>query len=293
MRRAGRTEKSRRNVGHAAPVVTTKLNAGRVGARGWRPSGREELLLQAALSPRSEAADAWRRLTRAVDVEELDAVAHDLLPLLYRSLAAAGVEDPWLGRLKGVYRRTWYGNQMLLRRAGEALALLGAVGVDAVVLGGASVGLLHYREVGARPMSDTSLAVPPAALGRARAVLSGAGPHTPPVSSADHDLWAARVPFEVAGTRAHAPCPADQLLRTCGIGALGSSRPDSCRWVTDALAILDSSGERIDWQRLVARAAERQLAPDLGLTLAYIRDRFGAPVPREVIRSLSGDAGGP
>ena len=251
-----------------------------------RPSERDDLLLRAALSPPSDGAGAWARASRTVDLGALDASSHDLLPLLYRTLAAAGVEDPWLGRLKGVYRRTWYSNQLLLRRAGEALGALRAEGVEAMVLGGAAVGLLHYRELGARLMSDTSIAVRPASAGRARRVLSAAGWHARPVSSGDEDRWTASVPLDVADVRTCAPCPGDQLLRTCAYGASLSSRRGSCRWVADALVIIESSPDGIDWQRLAKRAIDQRVVSHLHLTLSYLRDAFAAPVPAGVVESL-------
>lgn len=252
-----------------------------------RPSEREDLLLRAALSPPSEGAGTWSRVSRAVDLRALDSSSQDLLPLLYRTLVAAGVEDPWLGRLKGVYRWNWYSNQLLLRRAGEALGALRAAGVDAMVLGGAAVGLLHYRELGARLMSDTSIAVRPTSVGRARRVLSAAGWDARPVSSGDDDRWTASVPLEVADVRTCAPCPGDQLLRTCAHGATLSSRRGSCRWVADALVIVESSPDGIDWQRLVERAIDQRVVPHLHLTLSYLRDTFSAPVPMSVVESLA------
>ena len=251
-----------------------------------RPSEREELLLRAALSPPSEVAGAWSRVSGAVDLGTLDSSSHALLPLVYRTLAAAGVEDPWLGRLKGVYRRTWYGNQLLLRRAGEALGALRAEGVNAMVLGGAAVGLLHYRELGVRQMSDTSIAVRPASARRARRVLSAAGWNARPLLSGDYDLWAAGAPLDVADVRTRAPCPGDQLLRTCANGAALSSRRGSCRWVADAIVIVESSPGGIDWQRLVERAIGQRVVTHLHLTLSYLRDAFATPVPVGVIESL-------
>ncbi len=136
----------------------------------WRPGQQQELLLRAALSSSSQTAQVWHQ-ARAFDLEALDSSTFELLPLLYRRLVAAGVEDPRLGRLKEVYRRVWYGNQLILRRTGRALEVLRAEGVDAMVLGGAAVGLLHYRDVGARSMSDTRIAVRPTAVAHARALL--------------------------------------------------------------------------------------------------------------------------
>jgi hypothetical protein len=266
-------------------VVSAGQSTRQVGNRGWRPGPEQEQLLLAARSHPSETADAWLRLTCSVDIEELDASSQDLLPLIYRALEAAGVKDPWLGRLKGTYRRTWYGNQLLLRRLSEALAQLNSHGIDAVVVGGAAVGLLHYRALGARPMGDSRIAVRPAQAGQARVALSGVELDSLALTSADDDLWRARVPLEVAGASAYAPCSTDQLLCACADRITGSG-PRCGRWAMDVLAILDSSAEEIDWRRLVRRGTEARLIPGLGLMLSYLRERFSAPVSPAVIDTL-------
>src|SRR5262249_19822902 len=44
-----------------------------------------------------------------------------ILALVYRNLQQAGVEGPQLPRLKGVYRRTWYVNQVTRQRLSDTL----------------------------------------------------------------------------------------------------------------------------------------------------------------------------
>jgi hypothetical protein len=228
----------------------------------------------------------WSCVGPAVELRALESSSHDLLPLLYRTLVAAGVEDRRLGLLKGVYRRTWYSNQLLLRRIGDALGALGREGIDALVFGGAALGLLHYRALGARAMWDTRIAVRPASLLPARTVLRAGGwdlLHS--LSSADDERWAASVPLEIGGVETCAPGSADQLLRACAHGA-SSSRDSSWRWVADAFAIVESSRGAIDWQRLVAQAVDRGVAPHLNVMLSYLRATFTAAVPRRVVESL-------
>jgi hypothetical protein len=289
----------------------------RRGKRGWRPQDREEALLRAALSAPPEAAAIWRRVSMAIDVETLNPAWLDVLPLLYRKLAAAGAEDPWLGRLKGVYRRAWYANQLLLRRAGAVLEALHAGRVEGMVLGGAAVALMHYRDAGARPMSDTCIAVRPEAVGRALEVLDRAGWHAPPLSvdallstrlgvglrdasgaglelrwhalpipSFEDDLWGAAVPLGIGDVRTQAPCSEDQLLQTCAHGIAWTPGPRSFCWLADALVILGSSGRAIEWERVVAQAIGKRVVLALRATLPYLRDTFAAPVPAGVVDSL-------
>ena len=127
----------------------------------------------------------------------------------------------------------------------------------------------------------------PARVGRTCAeVAERCGWDARPVSSGDDDRWTASVPLEVADVRTCAPCPGDQLLRTCAHSATLTSRRGSWRWVADALVIVDSSPGEIDWQWLVERAIDQRVVAHLHLTLSYLRDTFSAPVPMSVVASL-------
>jgi len=70
-------------------------------------------LLQAALQNQSEALTAFAAWQGTVDIDDLPPGQFELLPLLYRNMQRAGLEEhPWLPRLKGIYRRAWYANQL-------------------------------------------------------------------------------------------------------------------------------------------------------------------------------------
>jgi hypothetical protein len=78
------------------------------------PSPQQELLLGAALidGPRGQA--AWAELRRTLDVATIDHASHAVLPLLYRRLKDAGIDDPLMGLFKGIHRYNWARNQALL-----------------------------------------------------------------------------------------------------------------------------------------------------------------------------------
>jgi hypothetical protein len=238
-------------------------------------------------------AESDQRLVRAVfsaspipGFEELESAPVELLPLLYRPLAAADPRSPRLGRVKGVYRRTWYDNQLLMACAGEAAEALRGAGIDALVVGGAAIGLLHYGEVGVRSMSDTRIMVRAAEMAEAAAAVAGTQWHDPILAGLDDERWASRVPLSLGEQAAHASCASDELVRTCAHGVAWSRRPRSWRWAADALAILGSDGAGVDWPRLVEQATRRKVAPQLHLGLAYLRNSFSAPIPEHVVNTL-------
>ncbi|MCK4817484.1 nucleotidyltransferase family protein, partial [bacterium] len=121
---------------------------------GFWPTRHQELLLQACLLQGKEALDAWSKWKLTADVDQLDKGSLRLIPLLYRNLQAHGVEDDLMNKFKGVYRFTLYKNHMLLHNMANVLAGFYDTGIQAMVLKGVALTLLHYKDYGLRPMSD-------------------------------------------------------------------------------------------------------------------------------------------
>jgi hypothetical protein len=110
--------------------------------------------LRAALRPGDEGVAAWATLRDVLDLDDIwDPDIHRLLPLVYVNLRDAGVDDPDLPRLKGLYRRTWYLNQLKLAEARPWLELLQGEGIDTLLLKGVPLGLEYYGDLGQRPIS--------------------------------------------------------------------------------------------------------------------------------------------
>jgi hypothetical protein len=242
------------------------------------------------------------------------------LPQLYRNLLQHGAADPWLGKLKGIYRYAWSRNQLMLGATAGVLAAFRAAGIETLVLKGVALAALHYRDRGARPMDDIDVLVPWRHAAAAMGILEGrgwapclAGPaavhipyrhalgfRTPKGGELDlhwnvllescrpdgaESFWRAAVPLEVAGISTKALCPADQLLHVCVHGARWSS-PPPIRWIADAMMVLQSAGAALDWSRLVEEAARRRLVVVAERALAYLVARLEARVPVDVLARL-------
>ncbi len=95
----------------------------------WLPSGLDQQLLRVALLDDDRAAAAWHELRPQLDLDTIDWDQHRLMPLVERGLRRSGVDDPDLGRLRGIHRQSWSRNQLLLRRTAPALARLEAEGI--------------------------------------------------------------------------------------------------------------------------------------------------------------------
>ncbi|HEX6754067.1 MAG TPA: nucleotidyltransferase family protein [Solirubrobacterales bacterium] len=284
---------------------------------GNRPTPEQLLVLHAALDEPQAAVTAWESWRAAVEFDDVDGGSMRLLPLAYRNLGPDAFDAEVAGRLKGLYRRAWSQNQLLFKRAAEAIGALEAAGIETLVTKGASLALLSYGDVGARPMDDADVLVPIARTREAIEILAAAGwraDHDDPLAwtqvhhslgfvgpgggnvdlhwfalwqpARDDELWKAAVPMKLAGVATRAPCPADQLLLACVHGTPWSPLPPF-RWIADAVMTVRAAGEGLDWDRVAEEAERRQLTVATLTALAYLRDEFDLPVPRRLSDRLS------
>src|SRR3990170_600967 len=140
-----------------------------------RPTPQQYLLLQAAFFAGRRAEHAWRQARPGLDINHLPGDSIRLLPLVYRNLTALGIDDPELPRVKGLYRRTWYRNQLVIERAGATLQTLHDAGIATLVLKGVALVPLFYEDAGLRPMEDFDVLVPVEKAAAAAAVLKASG----------------------------------------------------------------------------------------------------------------------
>ena len=206
-----------------------------------------------------------------------------LLAGAYRPLRRLGADDPMLSLAGGVYRRTWYVNQLALKRAAGVIAGLGAAGVEVIVLNGAALSLLHYRDVGARPFATIDMLIGPHRLDAAVEALDGdlvvLHPH-------DSDLWETRVGLELISTPTFALDAPEQLVHACAPGACADEAPPVSRFA-DATAVVRSAGSALDWGRVVELARARRETAAVGETLAWLAQSQQADIPSWVLDRLS------
>ena len=288
------------------------------GQRGW-PDERERWLLRAASFPDQRGHEAWRQWRAGFDPERLTLQDQRLLAAAFRSLRAAGADgatDPAFALAARLYRRTWYLNNLAVRRAGDDRRSARGRADPGDRFQGLALARLHYDDLGARPMQDVDLLVHPedataavtALRGLGYEVLASEGPGLGPLkygthltdadgnevdvhfyslieSADDSDLWEQPVNLALGRTTALALAPAEQLLHVCAHG-MRHSAETPIGWIADAMAILGSSQDTLDWDRLVALTVQRRLSASVGAALTWLREEMPAPVPDWVIRDL-------
>jgi len=151
----------------------------------WWPEPVDEELLRVAVGPAPGVTDAWKRARRSFVLDHATGPQLELAPLVWRRLTDAGVEDPDLPRLKGIHRRTWYLNQQRRDELARLVAAFAAERIPMLVLKGAALAPLYYRDVGLRPMGDIDLLVPRSQWDRTLGFLARHGWHRRLHPSAD------------------------------------------------------------------------------------------------------------
>jgi hypothetical protein len=269
----------------------------------------QKLLLQAALSQGQTALTAWEKWQSSVDIEVLDPQSHVLLPQLYRNLLAHGVEDPHMARLKGIYRRNWYANQLRLKPLKILLSHLKNAGIEAIVLGDAA--LCSWVDETYRPISHLHLLVQSAELERAIQQLTSLNWQVAtattyqfihlqddqenslylqgrifwaiPQDYVDEQVWQYAIPRE--SNLACILSPTDQLLDVCTKTFVKSRSPE-ISGIADALMLIQQAGDYLDWMRLITQAQRYQMILPVRNMLILLQQVLQVSIPTWVIPAL-------
>ena len=283
------------------------------------PNREQTWLLKMCVKNGEEAEQAWQAWRTHVNLDDIDPASYRLLPLAYRNLVNLGVEDSLLGRLKGIYRHSWYKNQMTYRHAREIIALFQEAGIRVMLLKGAAMSICYYQDNGIRFMRDVDIMVPRANYAEALQIMDKLDwqTKTHPIETliwySEHqflhsgalckndfelDLHYQLLPFVPQEKESYwsdatcktwfdqtvyFPSATDLLFHTCVHGISWSHAYLS--WIPDALFILNH--EPIAWQSLIKRAEETRMIVFLRNSLGYLQQEFQAPIPAEILQQLN------
>lgn len=282
------------------------------------PDERQQLLLKACLTAGEEAIEAWAQWRLHGNFEDADDGSYRLFPLLYRNMRDHGLEmDMALRRFKGVYRLTWSQNNFLFHHSAAVLKSLLNADSGLMLLKGAPLALLYYRDPALRPMSDLDIMVRPQQRDKAIHLLLEAGyqpleqlkpqrlqlTHSLGFKDRDgfsvdlhwyliqeacqpdmQDVWWQRSqPLDFKGIEVRTLSDSDQLLHTLAHGGRWNPLPP-LRWVADASMIIRDS--EIDWELILQEARRLRLVVTVRECLGFMSTLLPGLVPGEVLERL-------
>lgn len=287
------------------------------------PTPTQLLLLQTALADWPAATNAWQAWKKEVHLEldQLDDGSFRLLPLIYHNLSRGPISDEYLPKLKGIYRQTWYKNQMRFHHIRKVVTALEAAGIQTLLLKGPALVLAYYPNYGCRPMRDFDLLVPFSETMRAFQMLLDLGwlpKYTPverfrpeliatrhaenfvyqnqyefdlhwhllhelPTEADDLSFWQQAIPIQLEQIPTRVLNPADQLLHVCVHGLRWSPAP-LLHWLADVVVILRTS--TLDWPYFVQQVARYQFSLVAVQALGYVQTHFQVDIPAGVLDDL-------
>jgi hypothetical protein len=288
-------------------------------AGSFWPSRQQKLLLCAALGADETAAHAWRELRPQFDLDRLELGSFPLLPLVHRQLERLEIDDPYVPRLAGIRRRTWYLNQLQLDALAPAVRVLQEAEAEPIVVNGWEFPAHYYEgdfalrpvdglavlvrsdraEAGVRALTASGWTAAPRTVGGQNRLVDAEGRvcfietrvardfSVPERGVEAGDVRQASIEILLGDVRTRALGPTDELLRVCLHGARASAIPNIL-WLADALAILRADESGLDWQRLLRQALRLRAMLRLRDALVYLRRELNAAVPESVIHELEG-----
>ena len=291
--------------------------------RPWMPTDQQVLLVRAALLEREPAIEAWNQWKKAGGFARIGAGSVLLLPIVYRNLVDHGVSDPALKHARLAYQMTWLGNERFFRGVFALLNSLRAAGIETMIMKGAALSLLYYKDLGLRSMGDVDILIRPHEVANVIDILVELGgkeisdiPNVltetylyarhaihyssdrisnldlhwhvmdeacPP--SEDEPFWSGAIRTTIRGVETLVMSPTDQLLHVCAHEARWTPIPFP-RWIVDVVTILRTSPDDINWDRLISLARRLRMVIPVREALQHVVDVGGAPIPSSVLTNL-------
>ncbi len=289
-------------------------------AWAW-PKGDRELLLKAATLPDlNRAVEAFREWSARHDFESTTLVELRLLVGISARFPASLITIDERARLTGIERMLWTQSRVALAAAEDAARILAQLGIDMLVIKGASRSALDLSNLKGRAAYDIDLLVRPegyrrsiealmangwkddhpklvmrylARKGGMAAVNLGKGEHGDVdlhqyafyhvAGGNDRGLWQRSREVDFLKQKIRVASPADNLAIGIAHGGIGGHGQSD--WMVDCVNIIREGG--VDWAVLEDVAAAHRIMPHAAITLGFLKERLEAPVPEEVLMRIA------
>jgi len=232
-------------------------------------------------------------------------------------------DNELMERLKSVYKKTWYLNQLFLQVAAQLIKKFQEQGIRILLFKGMGLILGYYPHPALRPMTDFDILVPRDRAKQAGDLLNSWGwrlvkgakfplfqAHSMVIYNswgftnesgyhcdlhwsvmmhnsfphADDKFWANASIIKFNNVEALTLSPEDHLLQVLEHGVYWSRTPP-IRWVADTFFILKSA-RNFNWDYLFNQSRELHLVIPVREMAKYLLSTFGLPIPESLISKL-------
>jgi hypothetical protein len=219
---------------------------------------------------------------------------------------------------KGLYRKFWVKNQLLLNATRIVIENLSAAGIEVLFHKGAGIILSCDLKPALRPMDDIDFIVHKEKVQQAIAILHELGWRPTFDNPEDLDLihayafnngkgqnidlhwhsldtdltelhtpgyWERSFASELVGIPVRVMSPTDQLIHAC-VHGIRWSRIPPIRWIVDSAMLIDDSTGRIDWDHLIQHTKNLSASIPVFQGLSYLQSEFNIQIPASVLEAL-------
>lgn len=282
------------------------------------PNEAQEVFLKAALGNAETAGLARHKIKTELPLDKTDYTLQKLFPLIYQNWLKHNLYDATDLRFKIAHRETFQRNRLLFENIRQILEKFQAAQIPIILLKGAALSVQYYRSSAVRPMWDIDVLIKREDRQKAIEILKERGykaiTHNlslvldfaaacPFINETQNELdlhwqigrncwnanktdvlWENAIPLDFYGFPAQTLSVTHQLFHVCWHGVFWGT--PSIRWVTDAVTILQTAGEQINWHQLIELAYFHRVSLLFFLLLQYLNDLFPDLIPSEVLQKL-------
>ena len=286
----------------------------------YQLSRQQKLLLQACILKGRIAIAAWEEWKASVDIEVLDNSSNAMLCQLYHNLSANQVQDGHMGRLKGVYKRNWYHNQLLVKKLQTILQVFQQARIPIVVLGDLIIATAYSDNLGQIPVNGLHFLVHPADGQKAIAILAelgwnqinltksvmnewdlrlefedSSGLHSSlqghlfwaiPQEYTDKELWDSTLAYSIGDVTTLMLSPTDLFLHLA-MRTFYRGGNSTVHLLVNAMLILQQPELKIDWIKLIAQAQKYRAILPVKNILILLQQLFERSIPHWVLPALN------
>lgn len=293
-----------------------------MNSENWKPGLLQEHLLKSALLKGDQALHHWNKWKKSVNLDLIERSSHRLLSIVYSNIKDIAAGDPLMERLKGIYKKTWFKNQILFHQLESILKLLHENNISNMLLKGSALTLLYYKDYGLRSMEDLDILIHIKDAEKALSLLKAEGwiskkKHHHPLNEKylpfldgihltgrngcecdlqwdlmrmnlapdDSLFWEHAIDAEINNTKASTLSAEDHLLHTCE-HALSWRQSPNIRWIADAGIIIHSKEKPVNWDRFTEQVHYNHLTPFVTEMLQYLKHTYHIHIPGSVVDQL-------
>ncbi len=287
----------------------------------YEVDAQQQMLLRSLTEGAPTNAVIFKQWLAEVNFDALDYPSFRLVPALFQAFKHLKNENPYYGRMKGIYRYSLFKNSLLLAKAKELIKQFKEANIDFVLFKGMALTIHYYKNHSVRPMGDVDFLIHRKDIERAEEIFyanklvyryeterrqaftehsfdyidqqgNGFDLHWYSLSESmiediDSDIWRRAKTVNWDGVEVKIMAPEDLIVTGCvnGVRELYSMRCDWVYWVYDVVNIIQAETE-INWGIIYHEAKNRNLTDKVFHALALINSIAPLSVPMHRLTDL-------